>query len=312
MDKVKLQEIRNNLALLPMLQDKAEILRKKLKEAENSVRELLQKYEKECMDVEQLKNNTLSVTLLKLIGKYEGRLEKESQEIISAKLEYDKATERAKELHDELIETEDRIGSLKDDQRAYEAEIKKREETIKEKINGAASEEYQNLENERTALERQLVEIREAIRAGERAKSTARSVIEHLNSAESWATFDVWSDGGIISHAAKYSHIDQAESDSNRLSSQLKDFRKELSDIDIPDTPVMDGIDSTTRAVDFWLDNIFTDLNVRERIRSDLEQVRKLYGRIDRTIEKLESRKAEIHRLLEQIENRKEDLIISL
>lgn len=312
MDNEKLKEIRNNLAVLPVLRERAEKLRVMLREAEGNVRELLQKYEKEQMDVEQLKNKTLSATLLRLVGKYEHRLEKEEQEILSAKLEYDKATDRVKELRLELEDIEQRVYTLKQEQRTYEEEIKRREQTIAQGLNNETSEQYRNLEEEREILEHQLVEVNEALRAASRAKSTARSVMQHLDSAESWATYDVWAKGGIFTHMAKYDHLDKAEADFNRLSSQLKDLKKELSDIAMSNVPAMGGIDSTTRAVDFWFDNIFTDLNVRDKIRSDSDQIRSLYGSIDRTITKIEHKKAEVLRKLDYIEQQKNDLILSM
>ena len=234
-----------------------------------------------------MKNNTLSSTILKLLGKYEGKLEKESQEIIQAKIEYDRVSDRVKELRLELDEINDRICNLKVDQRTYESELKRREQLIMQQMNDEVSAQYRSLEEERERLESQLVEVQEAIRAGSRVKSTARSVMQHLESAESWATYDVWFKGGIISHMSKYNHIDNAESDFNRLSSQLKDFKKELSDIDIPEIPGIGGIDSTTRVLDFWFDNIFTDLRVRDQILNDSEQIRKIYGNVDRAISKL-------------------------
>ncbi len=312
MDSEKLKEIRNNLALLPILRDRAEALRRKLREAEDDVRVLLQKYEKECMDVEQMKNNTLSAALMKWIGKYEGRLEKELQEIISAKLEYDKADIRMKELHVELNETEERICSLVSDQKSYETELKKREQILAGQMDNAVSEQYRSLEAEMESLERQIVEIKEAIRSGMRAKNTASSVLQHLDSAEGWATYDVWFKGGILTHMAKYGHIDQAESDFIRLSSQLKDFKKELSDIDIPEVHGMGGIDSTTRILDFWFDNIFTDLRVRNQIRDDSKQIWEVCGSIDRTIAKIEDRKSDVLRTLDELESQKKDLIISM
>jgi hypothetical protein len=312
MDNEKLKEIRNNVAFLPMLRERADTLRRKLHQAEEDVRELLQKYEKECMDVEQLKNNSFSATLLKWVGKYEGRLEKESQEIISAKLEYDRADIRVKELRAELAETEDRIYSLNSDEKIYDAEMKRREQILTEQMENTVYIQYRKLETERDILERQLVEIKEAIRSGMRAKSTALSVLQHLDSAEGWATYDVWFKGGILTHAAKYGHIDQAESDFIRLSSQLKDFKKELSDIAMPEVHGMVGIDSTTRTLDFWFDNIFTDLRVRDQIRDDSDQIRKVSGTIDRTIVKIEDRKSEIIKILDDLETRKKDLMISM
>lgn len=311
MDSNKLKEIKNNIAILPVLRERAEKLRTRIRDAEREVNTLLNKYKEECLDVEQLKNSSFSTFLLKAIGKYEGKLEKETQETITAKLEYDKACQHVDELRKELHDMEERIIALKDQEKTYESEIKKREQMLLSRMNTAVSEQYIKLEQERDFLQRQLIEMDEALHTANRAKNTAKNAMNHLDSAESWATYDVWFKSGVFSHMAKYDHIDQAESDFNRLSSQLKDLRKELSDININDAPGLASIDSSTRAVDFWFDNIFTDLRVRDRIRGNIDQVRSVYGNISRIISKIENKKREIHERLVNIDYQKNELILS-
>ncbi|NLM11903.1 MAG: hypothetical protein GX213_14260 [Clostridiaceae bacterium] len=312
MDSEKLKEIRNNIAVLPVLRERAEKLRTRIREAEREIETLLEKYRKECLDVEQLKNNSFSAFLLKIVGKYQGKLEKEEQEILAAKLEYDRTCQQAEEFKKELHELELRIIELKGQERIYETEIKKREQMLLSKMNTEASEQYTELNQEHEFIQKQLVEMDEAIRTANRAKSTAGNVLEHLNKAESWANYDVWVKGGIFSHMAKYDHIDRAEADFNRLSSQLKELRKELSDININYVPGLSDIDSTTRTMDFWFDNIFTDLKVRNRIRDNIEQVRKVHGILSRVITNIESKKRELNQRVTEIEYQKNELILSL
>lgn len=312
MDSNKLREIKNNIAFLPALREKSDKLHARIKEAEREVERLLEKYKKECLDVEHLKNNSFSVFLLKMVGKYQGKLEKEEQEIITAKLEYDRACQNVEELRKELHEIEERIVQLRDQERLYESEVKKREQMLLSQMNTEAYEKYMKFEQEREYVQKQLFEMEEAIRAANRARSTARNVMKHLESAESWATYDVWFKGGIISHMAKYDHIDRAEADFNRLSSQLRDLRKELSDINAYDAPGLAEVDPATRAIDFWFDNIFTDLKVRNRIRDNMDQVRSVYGKLARVITDIESRKRGYQQRLEEIEYLKNELILSL
>lgn len=312
MDSEKLKEIRDNLYLLPVLRDKSEKLNIKLKEANKKVSELLQKYEKERLDAEQLKNNTLSAFILKLVGKYEGRLEKEEREALTAKIEYDQAVVRVEELSLELEDTRKRISDLEREKQKYDNEIKEREKKILSGMSSEKSEEYMRLIEEENSSGRQMVEMDEAIRAANRVQSTIQTVIRHLESADKWATYDIWTRGGIISHMAKYNHIDQAESDFHRVSSQLRELKRELSDINNFAVPGMDGIDSATRAFDFWFDNIFTDFKVRNRIRGDIDQMWKLTKNIDKIIARIESGRSEIKRRRESIEQRKNDLLISL
>jgi chromosome segregation ATPase len=307
----RLTEIRNNLYRLPAMEDRLRKLRARLAEAEQDRKSLLVRYEAEAMDVQKLQDESLSAALLRLFGRYEGKLDKETQEMVQAKVNLDKAAERVKELQKERDDLSIRISELREEERFYDAELARREEELKSSTPGGKSVQYQQLEEELAGLYRQLVEIDEAISAASKAKQTAMQVVEHLKSADSWATYDVWFKGGIISHAAKYGHIDDAEAEYNRLSSNLKDLRSELKDINMSIAPGFDGIDSTTRAVDFWFDNIFTDLNVRNRIRGDMEQASELAGMIQQVINRLESSKAAAKRQIESIESQKKDLLIS-
>ncbi|HHV98368.1 MAG TPA: hypothetical protein GXX36_02140 [Clostridiaceae bacterium] len=310
MDNEKLLEIRNALATLPILQERMEKLCKRIKEAESEVSSLLHKYESESRDVERMKKESLSATILRLIGKYESKLDKEVQEQIKAKMEYDKACDRVKELYAERDELRSRIDALNRDKRIYEAELRRREQEIQKDTNSNIYKEYRRLEEEAAMLRRQLAETDEAIRAAQRVRSTAESAMRHLESAEGWATYDVWAKGGFLSHMAKYNHIDNAEYEFNRLHSQLRDLHKELSDVNFSGTVELKGIDSLTRTVDFWFDNIFTDLSVRSRIRENIEELRSLTGKIANIIYRLERNKSGIYIQIKENESKKNDLII--
>lgn len=312
MDSKELREIKNNISVLPVLREKAEKLRSRIREAERNAEELLDKYRKECLDVEQLKNNSFSAFLFKVIGKYDGKLEKEETEALTAKLRYDRACQFADELRRELHETEMRIMALKDQERIYDAEIKKREQMVLNKMDEEVYERYMKLERERDYVQKQLFENDEAINAANRARNTAGSVMSHLESADSWATYDVWFKGGIISHMAKYDHIDRAEADVNRLYSQLRELKKELSDISLNNVPGLTEFDSVTRFMDIWFDNLFTDLRVRNMIRDSMEQVENVYQNLGRIISNVKDSKKELQKRIEEIDRLKDELLLSL
>jgi hypothetical protein len=312
MENSILIEIENRLAMLPLLEQRMEKLRNRINEADNEVKSLMQRFKSEALDVEQIQKESLSNTILKLIGKYEGKVNKETQEMLAAKIEYDKAVERVNSLNLERSELGNRISELNNEKKTFEDELKNREEIIKSNVTDQTYKTYMELQKEQEFLASQLVETEEALRAANRVLNTASSAQKHLDSAESWATFDVWSRGGIISHLAKYEHIDDAQMEFNRLNSQVKDFEKELLDVSIQDTYNSLGIDSTTRAIDFWFDNIFTDLSVRDKIRDDMENLRILCNKISTAINKLEINRVEVKKKLAETAIRKHDLIISI
>lgn len=310
MDNNSFSELKNKLAALPVLQERMGSLSRRLYDAEDDVRSLLHKYQSEALDVDELQKDKFSHTLLKLIRLYEGKVNKETQEMLSAKLEYDKAAERVKQLAQEKAELAKKISELAADKKLFDTEYIQRENLIKSKISQQAFSSYTELERQQFELTKQIAETDEALHAASRVISAAANAVNHLKSAEGWATYDVWGGGGILSHMAKYDHIDDAKAELNRLGSLMKDFESELRDVNMYDVCAYAGIDSTTRAVDFWFDNIFTDLNVRDKIRDDMYQIQKLMGQIDQICNKLKSNKEQIKKMLSEAESKKSRLVM--
>ncbi len=304
-------ELKNRLAALPVLQERMKSLTGRLYQAEDDVKSLLRKYQNEALDVDALQKDSLSNTILKLVRMHEGKVNKETEEMLSAKLEYDKAVERVNQLTQERMELANKIGQLNSDKKLFDSEYSARENYIKNNISAQAFSAYTELENQQRHTNQQLIETEEALTAARRVITMASGAVNHLDSAEGWATFDVWSRGGIISHMAKYEHIDDAQAHLNRLGSLIKDFENELKDVNMLDVCEYTGIDSTTRAVDFWFDNIFTDLNVRDKIREDLYRIKKLIQQVETIKSRLENNKVKVNSILAELEVKKNKLVMN-
>ena len=306
-----LNELRDRIKELPAQEKKLAALYKDLRRVQNEVSELLWKYKQELGDVERLEKESFSTFLLKLVGKYEDKLEREQQEEISAKLAYDRATAELEELSQKRDLLKKHIDDLKEDERQYQAELDKRRVELS-KLTGDDAQQYTQLENERKAIYAQLTEINEALYAASNAKATANSARESLKSAQGWATYDAFTRGGIITHIAKYSHIDNAERDFSVLSSQLRTLRKELSDVKGLSTNGLTEISSSQRAVDFWFDNIFTDLSVRGKIRDNAEEINRLLGSISYVESTLKTKRRECEAKLTANRRAEEALLLSI
>lgn len=310
MDNNSFMELKNKIAGLPVLQERMKSLSGRLYEAQDNVKSLLRKYQDEALDVDGLQEDKLSNTLLKLIGKHEGKVQKETREMLSAKLEYDKAVERVHQLTNDRAELAGKISELSESKKNFDVEFARRENLLRSKISDEAFIAYTQLENRQQHLSTQLAETEEAIHAADRVIAAASSALGHLDSAEGWATYDVWSRGGILSHMAKYEHIDDAQAQMNYLSSLIRDFESELKDVNMHQVCQNVGIDSTTRAVDFWFDNIFTDLNVRDKIREDISQVNLLIRQVEGIVNQLESNKSELKKGMHEAQRGKDNLVM--
>ncbi|MCL2125715.1 MAG: hypothetical protein FWH33_06980 [Oscillospiraceae bacterium] len=306
-----INELRDRIQALPALEKKMSALQKELNGARDEVSRLSHQYAQERGDVERLEKESLSSFLLKLVGKYEDKLEREQQEEITAKLAYDRAATQLEELTREQDLLKQRIYDLRADEKLYKTELNNRRLELS-KLTGQDAERYEELENERKSIFTQMTEIREASSAASRAKSTALSALESLKSAQGWATYDVFTRGGIISHVAKYSHIDNAERNFNVLSSQLRALRKELGDVAGMTTNGLNEISSTQRAVDFWFDNIFTDLSVRGQIKNNAEEINRLLRGISSAESVLNRKQKEYEARLASNRRAEEELLVSL
>ena len=310
MDNNSFMELRDKLAALPVLLERMKALTGKLYQAEDDVRSLLKKYQSEALDVDALQKDSLSNTLLKLVRKFDDKVNKENEEMLTAKLNYDKAVERVRELTKEKSELAIKISELSADKKVFDAEYSDRENLIRSKLSSEAYTTYSELHSQQDHFNKQMAETDEAITAAKRVIALASGALKHLESAEGWATYDVWSRGGIISHMAKYEHIDDAQAHLNRLGFLIKELENELKDVNLVDVLEYSGVNSTTRAVDFWFDNIFTYLNVRDKIRQDSYNVQKLIRQVENIISRLETNKSQIKCKLVEVQNNINKLIM--
>lgn len=267
---------------LPALYRRAQNLRSRLQEVRQSLADQKQKIADEQLDVDRLDNRSLGNYLLSLSRQMDKRRQKEEQELIQARRKLEDIEKEQAYLLGELKTFETQIAVAQEASRRWEQGIQARLEWLARPENQAHQAVYQDMQAEIDRQQVQLTEISQAQTVADRAENTARAMIDELDSADNWSTYDVWFKGGIISHAAKYDHLDKVSDLSGRLNAQLSDLRRELADIDRIAQIEMNTYSSGTRVMDYFFDNIFTDLSVRDRVREDLESVRQIMGRINR------------------------------
>lgn len=309
---MNLSELHDRALMVPTLEKRMAHLQKEIQTAEDNVSKLLWDYEQESRDVEQIRIESLSSFLYKLVGKYEDKLEKEQREEINAKLAYDSAVTHLDNLKREKDELAARISSLRADENAYKIELENRRRELSAQLSDLNSIQYIELKKERNNIISQITEVKEALNAAARVKSTAQKSLESLKSAEGWATYDLFARGGIISHMAKYSHLDNAEQCFHVLSSQLRELNSELNDVEGLSISGLNEISSGQRIIDFWFDNIFTDLSVRGKIKDNSEQIRNLLTNINALEATLNSRQKQLEAKLTENKRLEEEILITM
>lgn len=253
-------------------------------ELTNKVTQLEAKKISEQKDVDRLEGRSLTSFFYNVIGKMDEMLDAERQEAYAAAVKYDAAVRELESVNYDIKQYEDEQLALTGCESEYASLLKEKAQLIKNSGSSAA-EDILTLENRITELESQKKEINEAIVAGNSALATANSILTSLDSAGSWATWDVLG-GGLISDLAKHEHLDAAQSLVETLQIQLRRFRTELADTTI-DAYIEVRIDDFMRFADFFFDGLFADWTVKNRITESQNQVGGTVSKIETVLSKL-------------------------
>ena len=125
----------------------------------------------------------------------------------------------------------------------------------------------------------------EAIRAGERAKSSLKNALDALNSARGWGIYDIIG-GGMISTFIKHSKMDKAADYLEEAKREIVIFSKEVKDVQ-----GLEDINLSTR--DFWgfsdwfFDSFLSDWIVQDRINDARRQVEYAIKQVDSILTRL-------------------------
>lgn len=247
--------------------------------------------EKENRDLERLRHDSFSNTLLKLFGNFDRRYDKEYREIISAKVEFDKAyamkiaaARRVKEVEADIEEKKLRLRSIKEDV------LRKHPD-----MNQVVSERQQQI----LAIQHEWRETNEAEQAGLAVLEALSDIITGLDAADAISTWDLITDNSLILDFLKYDKLDAAEASLLHLEQTVYTFARELRDLDFVFETDLETISSTQRALDIFFDNLFSDWGTKAIIEKNIENLKKLQDSTEDVMESLAEKKRELETTLE-------------
>ncbi|WP_320164447.1 hypothetical protein [uncultured Trichococcus sp.] len=247
--------------------------------------------EKENRDLERLRHDSFSNTLLKLFGNFDRRYDKEYREIISAKVEFDKAyamkiaaARRVKEVEADIEEKKLRLRNIKEDV------LRKHPD-----MNQVVSERQQQI----LALQHEWRETNEAEQAGLAVLESLSDIITGLDAADAISTWDLITDNSLILDFLKYDKLDAAEASLLHLEQTVYTFARELRDLDFVFETDLETISSTQRALDIFFDNLFSDWGTKVIIEKNIENLKKLQDSTEDVMESLAEKKRELATTLE-------------
>lgn len=129
-------------------------------------------------------------------------------------------------------------------------------------------------------------EKREAIDAGRKAISSLETARDNLNSAKNWGLVDMFG-GGFFTTMIKHSKIDQAKENMEQAKYDLRNFSRELRDVNMSCDLNFDIGDFLTFA-DYFFDGFFVDWMVQDRISTAKRQVEEAIRRIENIVDQLQ------------------------
>jgi len=278
---------------LPILQRRASQLRKKLQDAESKIKDQETVLAGEQADVDRLAGKSLGNYILSLSRKMDARRQKEEAELVAARHRLDELKEEQRYLQQALLEQQEQIMGASQAEHAWNQALVDLKSNLRAETAHTLADRYRERESALTQINGQVGEIEQASTVARRAQATADAMLERLRSAEGWSSYDVWFKGGIVTHMAKYNHLDAASDLMSHLSAQLRDLRSELADIRMDLGDSLNTYTSGTRALDYFFDNIFTDLSVRDRVREDLDTVQRIKGKLHQVERELDQKRSQ-------------------
>src|SRR6185436_2852637 len=152
-----------------------------------------------------------------------------------------------------------------------------------------------------------LREIDEALDAGLRARTSLEVIVDRLQSAGNWGSWDVWG-GGLLVKSMKYSHLDGAQSEVHRAQQHLRTFGRELRDVGEQLQASLEIADSMKFA-DYFFDGLIVDWLVQNRIEASIKAAQDVATRVRGILNRLEARQSEARERLARAEEDRRDFI---
>ena len=300
--------LQQKVAQKPLLESKLYELHTQRRQYDNQVISLRVASRKEQEDVEKLEGRSLANYFYQVIGKLDDKLDQERKEAYAARVKLDAAERELAGIESDIKEMQEQITDVLVAETRYKDALELKRRQLKDSGTQVA-DQILSMEERIAALQAQKQEIKEAISAGYSARSTADRILSELEDADGWNTWDILGGGGIITHMAKHSHLDEAQDLVQELQSQLRRFKTELADIQIS-ANMQVNIDGFLRFADYFFDGLFADWAVGDKISQSLSSVSNTKSEINRMLDKLNDMEKAVDQKIQQKKTKLEQFVV--
>jgi len=288
-------------AVLKELQNQHAPLQKKAAELEQVML-------RERKDVDRLEGRSLAAFFYHMSGKMDEKLDTERREYYAARVKYDACVRELEAIEQDIEATEEDLADLADCEVRYAQALENKRKAIK----AAGTQEAERLLKQEAMLAyltSQERELEEAIAAGTVALRTTADIMQAIEAAKDWATFDLLG-GGLLADFAKHDKLDDAQQKVEELQVQLQRFNKELSDVTIR-AYLQVSIDGMLKFADFFFDGLLADAAVLDRIKQSHAQVEGTREEILTILRQLQDELEDVRRNHSRIQKDVDTLILS-
>ena len=300
--------LQQKVAKKPLLESKLYELHTQRRQYDNQVISLRVAFRKEQEDVEKLEGRSLANYFYQVIGKLDDKLDQERKEAYAARVKLDAAERELAGIESDIKEIQEQITDVLVAEARYKDALELKRRQLKDSDTQVA-DQILSMEERIAALQAQKQEIKEAISAGYSARSTADRILTELEDADGWNTWDILGGGGIITHMAKHSHLDEAQDLVQEHQSQLRRFKTELADIQIS-ANMQVNIDGFLRFADYFFDGLFADWAVGDKISQSLSSVSNTKSEINRMLDKLNDMEKAVDQKIQQKRTKLEQYVV--
>ena len=307
--------MRDELSLLQAQMTYKKRLEAVLKELESQrgpLREKAAKLEqimlRERKDVDRLEGRSLAAFFYHISGRMDEKLDTERREYYAARVKYDACARELEAIEQDIEATEEDLADLADCEIRYAQAMEQKRQAI-ESAGTPEGEQLLKQESELSYLTEQERELEEAIAAGTTALRTTAEIMQTIESAKDWATFDLLG-GGLLADFAKHDKLDDAQHMVENLQVQLQRFNKELSDVTIR-AYLQVSIDGMLKFADFFFDGLLADAAVLDKIKQSLHQVEQTREDILTILRQLQDELEDVRHRRSHIQKDVDTLILS-
>lgn len=257
-----------------------------LTEHQRQLDAILAQLEKKNNHLTRLQKESFSNTVLKLIGTFDQVLDREMEEILRIKLEFDKAYALKLTAQRRLNELEQEIDEKKIRLRGVREILLRRNPALKNIVSVRNQALIQ--------LQHEYMQTVEAEEAAFQLLDTISDILQTLDSSEAITSWELITEIDVLLNFVDRTQLDSAEAMILDLERKVQVLERELHDLNYIYENQYAVITAARPAIEAFFTDLFSEWSTKDIIEKNLQQLKELQKNVFQVMEILEKRKREL------------------